>query len=220
MGSPRREGSSVSEVLSHTRATANDPHGAECDAARARSIRSAEDRAWMVEICDRDQVAFEHLFRRYERTCWKRARQILHDDGYADEVVQAVFVDVWRHAQRYDPARGAVSSWISRLTHHKAVDAVRREALHHRRRAGDDGLLLSTPCGGATPETAAQQHAEGARVRAALNKLSAPQRETLFLAYFEHRTYAEIAVLLDQPLGTVKSRGRLALVVLRGLLHP
>lgn len=184
------------------------------------ALRASEDRALLRAICDQDQQAFAEFFRRYERTCWTRARSLLVDGALADEVVQAVFLDVWRHAPRYEPARGPVSSWLSTLTHHKAVDAIRREAFHRRGRIGDETVLGQTAAPTSSPETQVVRRCEAERVRAAFRQLSTAQRETLFLAYFEHLTYREIAQRLGVPLGTVKSRGRLALLALRSLLQP
>ena len=187
--------------------------------AGERLAGPAEDQNLMRAICDRDRQAFAEFFRRYERRSWARARTMLLDEGLADEVVQVVFLDVWRHAQRYDPTRGAVSAWLATLTHHKAVDVVRREDNHRRARIGDDSLLAYTPDPACSAEVQATRREDGIRVRAAFRQLSDGQRETLFLAYFEHLTYREISQLLDLPLGTVKSRGRVGLTALRGLLQ-
>lgn len=210
----------MSEVLvdRHTTATLR-PVLEERAAVQTGSDPATEDIVLMAAIGERDRVAFAQLFGRYERICWVRACRIVRNGGFADDVVQAVFIDIWRHAQRYDPSRAAVSSWIARMTHHKAVDAVRREAMHQRRRAGDDTLLASAVCEEPSPETVAQRTVESQRVRAAFRELSDPQQKVLFLAYFEQCTYVEIARLLGEPLGTVKSRGRLGLVALRGLLQ-
>jgi RNA polymerase sigma-70 factor (ECF subfamily) len=164
-----------------------------------------DDRALVARVTEGDGAALEALYRRYGRPCYGLARRILADDQFAQDVVQEVFLAVWRDASRFDATRGGFSTWLLSMTHHKAVDAVRREENLRKRRTTADGLE--------TQESDAPKVEEEvwsllrrSRVREALQTLPAPQREALTLAYFGGYTQREIAGLTSTPLGTVKTR--------------
>ena len=164
-----------------------------------------EDRALVARVTASDGGALEALYRRYGRPCYGLARRILTDDQFAQDVVQEVFLTVWRDAGRFDPARGAFSSWLLSMTHHKAVDAVRREENLRKRRTSADAL--DDEVSDAAPvDDEVWSLLRRSRVREALLLLPAPQREALTLAYFGGYTQREIAGLTDTPLGTVKTR--------------
>ena len=137
--------------------------------------------------------------------CYGLARRILADDQFAQDVVQEVFLTVRRDATRFDAARGGFSSWLLSMTHHKAVDAVRREENLRKRRAGADALE-TRESDGPTVDDEVWSVLRGERVREALLVLSEVQREALTLAYFGGYTQREIAGLTSTPLGTVKAR--------------
>lgn len=169
------------------------------------SFEGLDDRElveWVGRGCEE---ALEMLYSRYGSGCYGMARRVLGDEGLAQDTVQEVFLALWRSPERYDPSRGGFGSWVLSMTHHKAVDAVRREDRHRRRRASAEVLehhLSDAP--DLADETWSGMRAE--RVRAALKELPAPQREALALAYFGGHTQSEIAGLTDTPLGTVKTR--------------
>lgn len=169
---------------------------------------------------DADGVALSQLYRRFGRPCYSLARRICADDGLAEEVVQEVFLTLWRDPRRFDPARGSFATWLLTLIHHKAVDAVRRESTIRRRvvpapEAGED--WSPTPVPGA--DQAALARVAAGQVRAALHRLPVEQRQVLALAYFGGHTQREIAVLTGVPLGTVKSRMFAGVQRLRSMLH-
>ena len=128
----------------------------------------------------------------------------MRDRELAADVVQDAFLTVWRQASKFDPARGQPSSWILTLTHHKAVDTVRRE---QRRRAEplDEAREMRRPGARRSSEQAWQGVARD-QVRRAMAKLPDPHREVLELAYFAGYTQSELAERLALPIGTVKSR--------------
>ncbi|HET9256466.1 MAG TPA: sigma-70 family RNA polymerase sigma factor [Pseudonocardiaceae bacterium] len=166
-----------------------------------------------------DGAALSQLYRRFGRPCYSLARRICADEGLAEDVVQEVFLTLWRDPARYDPARGGFATWLLTLIHHKAVDAVRRESTIRRRmvaapEAGED--WSPTPVPGA--DQAALARVAAGQVREALHRLPLEQREVLALAYFGGHTQREIAVLIGVPLGTVKSRMFTAVQRLRSLL--
>ena len=102
--------------------------------------QSVEDRALVARVAAGDGGALEALYERYGRACYSLARRILVDEQLAQDAVQEVFLTVWRDAARFDAARGGFSSWLLSMTHHKAVDAVRREENLRKRRTSDDTL--------------------------------------------------------------------------------
>lgn len=137
------------------------------------------------------------------------ALRVLRDATEAEDVVQEVFVQVWRQATRYDPGRGTPEAWICTITRTRALDRLRRRAAR-REEPGE-----------AAPGTSARPRAEEAlAVRKALDGLSAEQRRALELAYYEGLTQSEIATRLNEPLGTVKTRIRTAMMRLREALEP
>jgi RNA polymerase sigma factor (sigma-70 family) len=166
-----------------------------------------------------DGSALSQLYRRFGRPCYSLARRICADEGLAEDVVQEVFLTLWRDPTRFDPSRGSFATWLLTLIHHKAVDAVRRESTIRRRmvaapEAGED--WSPTPVPGA--DQAAMARVAAGQVRAALHRLPLEQRQVLALAYFGGHTQREIAVLIGVPLGTVKSRMFTAVQRLRSLL--
>jgi RNA polymerase sigma-70 factor (ECF subfamily) len=180
-----------------------------------RAARRAEDAALLARIVERDQRAVEDLYARYSGPLYSLAYQVTGADRFAQEVVQEVFVAVWRQAERFDPARGAVGPWLFSLARHKAIDLVRREANHRKRAADVDPEIEMAPD---DVDEEAWRNVRRDRVRAALATLSEPQRTALELAFFAGLTHVEVAERLGIPLGTAKTRIRSALLKLRDTL--
>jgi RNA polymerase sigma-70 factor (ECF subfamily) len=154
-----------------------------------------------------DRGAVEEFYDRFRRPAFGLARRILADDTLAEDVLQDVFVTVWRDPGAYDGTRGSVSSWLLAMVHHKAVDAVRREESHRRRQSrAEDDHALSVPTQARDVEDDAWTRVVSDRVRLALQVLPELQREALTLAYYGGYTQREVAALTGAPLGTVKSR--------------
>jgi len=169
------------------------------------SLAGLDDRALIGRVAEGDGGALEALYQRYGRACYGLARRILVDDQFAQDCVQEVFVAVWRDAGRFDAARGGFSTWLLSMTHHKAVDAVRREENLRKRRTGADVLeTRESEDPGVHDEV--WSRLRGERVRGALLTLPEAQREALTLAYFGGYTQREISGLTSTPLGTVKTR--------------
>jgi len=177
----------------------------------SRPTRSPEDGAADLELVRRvaagDRGAVDDLYERFRRPAFALARRVLGDEVLAEDVLQDVFLGIWRDPGAFDGSRGSVASWLLTMVHHKAVDAVRREESHRRRRArAEDDLVLSAPTQTTDVEDTAWQNLVAERVRSALHSLPAPQREALTLAYYGGYTQREVAALTDTPLGTVKTR--------------
>ncbi len=189
-------------------------------AAPVSNLSEGPSDAELVQrIGEADGAALSQLYQRFGRPCYSLARRICADEGLAEDVVQEVFLTLWRDPSRFDPSRGGFATWLLTLIHHKAVDAVRRESTIRRRmvaapEAGED--WSPTPVPGA--DQAAMARVAAGQVRAALHRLPLEQRQVLALAYFGGHTQREIAVLTSVPLGTVKSRMFTAVQRLRALL--
>ena len=164
-----------------------------------------------------EQSALAAIYDAHGRACYGLARRILGDDGLAQDVVQEVFLGLWRRPEGFDPERGRLSTWLLTVTHHRAVDAVRREQSHRGRRQTLD-VLERVADDRAGPDETAEITERAHDTRTALRALSAPQREALVLAYYGGLTQREIAARLDVPLGTVKTRMFAGMARLRGLL--
>jgi RNA polymerase sigma-70 factor (ECF subfamily) len=184
---------------------------------RAQGYAALDDAVLVSLVVDGDGSALGTLYDRYGRAAYSLARRILADDMLAQDVVQEVFLTLWRDAGRYDPSRGGFSAWLLTLAHHKAVDTVRREENLRKRRVPADVLdLVESP--GPRVDEAAWESVRRDRVRAALADLPDAQREALGLAYFGGYTQREVAILTDTPLGTVKTRTLAGLKRLREVL--
>lgn len=172
-------------------------------------------------LVEGDRNALGELYRRYGRACYALARRICADDGLAEDVVQEVYLTLWRDPRRFDSSRGGFATWLLTLIHHKSVDAVRRESSIRRRtvpapEAGED--WSPTPMPGA--DHAAMTRVAAGQVRDALHRLPPEQRQALALAYYGGHTQREVAALIGIPLGTVKSRMFAGMQRLRSLLEP
>ena len=186
-----------------------------------RPEADASDGALVRRVADGDDSALEALYERYGRPAFALARRITGEPVFAEEVVQEVFLALWRDPEKYNPDRGGFPSWLLATTHHKAVDAVRREETVRRRRAtlAEEAVSYTSVASDLPPvEDAAWAGLRGERVRKALGRLPAPQREALVLAYYAGYTQREIAERTDTPLGTVKTRMLAGMRRLRDLL--
>jgi RNA polymerase sigma factor (sigma-70 family) len=159
-----------------------------------------------------DQAWAEH-----SRSCWWVARAIVRDDQLAEDVVQEAFLALWLKPDAFDPSKGELRTWLTSVTHHKAVDRVR---WHHRR---PTATLLAAHVEVDDPRIpSVEAHAvaadEAHEVRVALSTLPWLQREVISLAYFRGYSQSEIARLNGIPLGTVKTRTRAGLKALAQLL--
>ena len=172
---------------------------------RGKAYRGLRDGQLVELVAQKDAGALEALYDRYGRAAYSLARRILTEETLAQDVVQEVFLSLWRDARRFDAGRGTVATYLLSMTHHRAVDVVRREENLRRWRTSDEGLELE-PDPKARVEDEVEASERRAEVRAALAELPATQREALLLAYFGGYTQREVAALVGVPLGTVKTR--------------
>ncbi len=173
----------------------------------AASLAPATDEALLLRIArHRDKAAFEVLFTRYAG----RIRGVLMKIGtppdVADEAAQETMLAVWRRAESYDPARAPASAWIFTIARNRRIDMIRKS--RRPQPDPDDPLFQPEPPAAADAEVVAAER--DAALRAAIADLSEPQREVIRLAFFAGLSHPEIALQTGAPLGTVKSRLRLA----------
>jgi RNA polymerase sigma-70 factor (ECF subfamily) len=172
---------------------------------RGKAYRGLRDGQLVELVAQKDAGALEALYERYGRPAYSLARRILTEETLAQDVVQEVFLSLWRDARRFDAGRGTVATYLLSMTHHRAVDVVRREENLRRWRTSDEGLELE-----ADPKVRVEDEVltseRRAEVRSALQELPPAQREALLLAYFGGYTQREVAALVGVPLGTVKTR--------------
>jgi RNA polymerase sigma factor (sigma-70 family) len=181
----------------------------------AQAARRAEDVALLERIVARDERAVEALYARYSGPLYSLAYQVTGAERFAQDVVQEVFVALWRDAGRFDPGKGAVAPWLFSLARHKAIDLVRREA-NVRKRTADVDLEFEEADDDVDREAWVRIRQE--RVREAIEQLTPAQREALDLAFFQGLTHVEVSDRLGIPLGTAKTRIRSALLRLRDIL--
>lgn len=163
----------------------------------------------------RDVELFEQVFR-YFAPRVKAYMARTGSPGSAEELMQETMVAVWNKSAMYDPSKGAASTWIFAIARNLRIDAYRREK--HPEFDPDDPAFQPAAEPAADSTLEAEQSAVA--VRAALQTLPADQAEVLRLAFFEDNSQSAIAEALNLPLGTVKSRMRLAFAKLRGVLGP
>ena len=139
--------------------------------------------------------------------------KVVRDPAMAEEVAQETFVEIWRLAPRFDPSRGSAKSWSATIAHRRAVDRVRSEQSRRTREQRDHAQQVGAEHDSTTDVVI--DRLDHARVRSALDALSDTQRGAVTLAYYDGRTYREVAALLDIPEGTAKTRIRDGLIRLR-----
>jgi RNA polymerase sigma-70 factor (ECF subfamily) len=177
----------------------------------------AADRAALERIARGDHEGLAALYDRHSRPVYSLALRILQDQGEAEDIVQDVFSQAWRQAAHYDPSRGAVAAWLYTLARSRAIDRLRANRARPEQ-AADDRQAANVVDPRVPADVQLLSAEQVGQIRAALEALPALQRAAIELAYYEGLTHVEIAKRLEQPLGTVKTRIRLALGKLRDVL--
>jgi RNA polymerase sigma-70 factor (ECF subfamily) len=169
---------------------------------------SMEDTALLSRVGHADEGAMESIFRRYSGPVYSVALRVLHDSGQAEDVMQEIFLQLWRNPAAFVQGRGSLGAWLVVVTRNRAIDLIRRRKLTD----SVDDVVLASPINVADE---AERNAMMEKVRGVLSNLPQEQRKSLELAYFEGLTHTEIASRTGDPLGTVKTRIRQALITLR-----
>lgn len=179
------------------------------------------DAALMQRLLRGDVNAFEQIYDRHARIVYSVVLRILRQVSTAEEVVQEVFLQVWRNSRQYDARRGPFTPWLLTLARNRALDHLRLKG-ERQRRLEDATDEPTQPFPLATEprlEEALDQKRRAERVRSLIDALPPQQRRAVELAYFEGMSHSEIAEALKEPLGTVKSWIRGALLKLKEALQ-
>jgi RNA polymerase sigma-70 factor, ECF subfamily len=167
-----------------------------------------DEAALITRIRAGDESAMADLYDRYSGIVYGVALRVLANTSAAEDVVQEVFLQLWRNPQAFDADRGKLAPWLAVIARNRAIDLLRKRPMED----DIDELPIST---GVDLEDEASQRLAISKVRSVLGQLPADQRRLLEMAFFEGLTHTEIASKTGEPLGTVKTRIRSGLVALR-----
>ncbi len=162
------------------------------------------DATLLSRLLQKDVSAFEQLYDRHSRLVYGLVLRILQQASTSEEVVQDVFLQLWRNADQYDSSRGPFVPWLCTMARNRALDQLRLKSERQRRREDQPDELppvLVAP----DYEKALDEKRRAERVRALMASLTPQQKKAIELAYFEGLSHSEIAAALKEPLGTVKS---------------
>jgi len=180
--------------------------------AEVSSYADSDDVGLVIAIARYQPDALAEAYRRHAGAVFGLAQRMLWDRTVAEEMVQEVFLRLWQHPDRFDRSRGSLRSFVLMDTHARCVDRLRADA---RRREREERSARASVVANYDVDLEAWDLAVAEQVREAVAALSDGEREAIELAYFGGHTYREVARILDQPEGTVKSRIRTGLTRLR-----
>jgi RNA polymerase sigma-70 factor (ECF subfamily) len=166
------------------------------------------DASMVSAIRSRDESAMAHLYDRYSPIVYSVALRVLGDTGAAEDILQEIFLQLWRSPELFDSSRGNLAAWLSVIARNRAIDTLRR-----RRPITDIADVIVSTEKDMSAEADRTRAME--RVREVLGDMPGAQRQALELAYFDGMTHSEIARKTGEPLGTVKTRIRAGLLILR-----
>jgi RNA polymerase sigma-70 factor (ECF subfamily) len=166
------------------------------------------DAALMAGVHSGDQHSMAQLYDRHSSAVYGVALRVLGDSGTAEEVLQDVFMQLWRNPQVFDASRGSLGAWLAVIARNRAIDVLRKRPPESDLAAVAISVNVDLP-------TALDQNRAIEKIRGALRDMPAAQRSALEMAFFEGLTHTEIADRTGEPLGTVKTRIRTGLLALR-----
>jgi RNA polymerase sigma-70 factor, ECF subfamily len=174
--------------------------------AEPKSLKTDASMVSAIRSCDESAMA--HLYDRYSPIVYSVALRVLGDTGAAEDILQEIFLQLWRNPELFDSSRGNLGAWLSVIARNRAIDTLRR-----RRPITDIADVIVSTDNDMSAETDRTRAME--RVREVLDDMPGSQRQALELAYFDGMTHSEIATKTGEPLGTVKTRIRAGLLTLR-----
>jgi len=179
-----------------------------------------DDQTLMKLIAQAQEDALRELYDRYNRLVYSMAVNAVGENTLAEEITQDVFLRIWNKAETYSPKKGKVITWVSSITRYRAIDAIRSQQVRPEGHsvAWDIEGSLDNP-DPLNVEERVETTQRQQRVRHAVAQLPEEQRQALAYAYFQGYTHREIAEVLGEPLGTIKTRIRLAMQKLREYLE-
>lgn len=174
------------------------------------SENGASDWSLLERVVRKDESALAALYDRYGGLVYAESVRILRDAGAAQEILQDLFFQIWRTAEKFNPQRGSLPGWLLVAARNRSISRLRRRDSRERDELTETSVVL--PC---TLESSAAQNQLLGRVKSALGSLPHGQREVIELAYFEGMSHSEIAGRTGAPLGTVKTWIRTAMDTLK-----
>ncbi|MDI4649891.1 RNA polymerase sigma factor [Cohnella hashimotonis] len=175
----------------------------------------ASDTEMMRRIAGRDATALEALYDRYEKSVYAFAYRFAQDAMLAEEIVQELFMRIWNQPERYDASLGKLTTWIFAVTRNIAIDQLRKRQNRTTSQTADAEQLARMPDTAGGPEEEYDAKWTGEQLREALSALNPDQQQVLELIYYQGFTQHEVSERHGIPLGTVKSRVRLAMKQLK-----
>lgn len=171
-------------------------------------VSQQDEAALLARIRAGDESAMAELYDRYSGIVYGVALRVLGSTASAEDLLQEVFLQLWRNPQAFDPERGKLAPWLAVIARNRSIDMLRRRPMEE----DIDELPISTVV---NLEDEAGERLAIDKVRGVLAQLPQEQRKTLEMAFFEGMTHTEISAKLGEPLGTVKTRIRSGLLALR-----
>lgn len=182
------------------------------DSEAVLASNRVEDAALAARLVDQDPDALGDAYSKYGNRVYRVAYGLLRREELAQDVTQEVFVRLWKRPERYDPTRGALSSFLQLDAHGRSVDLIRSEEARSKREIANERLSSNYQ---ASPEEEAMKRVTSERVRQALDQLKETERNPIAMAFYLGYSYRKVADVLGVPEGTVKSRIRSGLSKLR-----
>ena len=208
------------QKIQHALPRGSNACGERADGAVAASQIQEQRLAVLIEhIVHGDQQALVDLYDATSAYVYGLAVRIVQDQAAAEDVTIEVYTQIHQQASHYDASRGTPSAWLLMVTRSRALDRWRRESVRQQREEPLE-VAASTPSAAATPEEWSAERDMQRAVQSALALLRPEQRQVIEIAYYEGLSHSEIAIRLGQPLGTVKTRIRTAMMALRDMLYP
>jgi len=196
--------------------SARERHGPELRPLRGDGPVPAAPAELLHRVALGDEEAFSRLYDLSAPMLFGLIRRVVRDVAISEEVLQEVFVEIWRQATRFDAHRGSARGWLCTIAHRRAVDTVRSSEAARRRDDADGRWRLEEQVVDVQEEGI--MRVESQRVETAMRALTTLQAEAIRLAYFGGYSHREVAALLDIPVGTAKTRIRDGMIVLRDRL--
>lgn len=186
------------------------------------TLSAATDEALMKAITDRHQTALRELYKRYGKTLKAVVSHVVHEDAEADDVLQEIFLQIWKEAANYSPHAGKPLGWVVTLARRRAIDRLRRRQAYCRAKDRFESHIEQQP------ESWVQNRIDDDLIRSDMRRflerqmktLPTYQREAIALSFFEGLSHREIAARTQTPLGTVKTRLELGLRKLMTCVRP
>ena len=172
---------------------------------------AGDDMRLVARVRAGDQQALSQLYDRYSGVVYGVALRILQDTGAAEDILQDVFLQLWRRPDAFDSSRGSLTAWLAVIARHRSIDRLRR-------RRPETDIAECVIAGGDDPRDETERALVIEKVRGVMNEMGAEQRAAMEMAFFQGLTHTEIAEKTGQPLGTVKTRIRSGLQLLRARL--